>query len=240
MFSLKTLILACIISVALTGLFCYWMQSKNDGIGLLESQIRIIEQEKKELDEQIMISEGIIQNLNSLVGNKVETIDSLKSIIARIRRQSFQKQLEIDSLIAFDSSKAVEQYRLALETLGVIPDMADRLTLREIGYGAKFLFGYSGMQLQIHLQEQAFNELESLLSLKESIITEQINIISTSKKILKKTGLEVDLYKSAYEDATRFWANRISLVIGGTSNYVNGTVHFGVGATLGIKIWSNK
>ena len=240
MVSWKAIPASIIISVLITLVFCYWMQSKADDSDNLSQQIKIIQKEKDSLDAQVLVSYGIIENLNGLIGYKVETIDSLMMVLRRIRRQSHNRQMEIDSLIASDSSRAIQQYRIALETLGVIPDMSARLTLREIGYGAKFLSDYQGMQLQVHLQAEAFNELELLIILKEDVITEQKNIIISKEKKVEQTEMESDLYKAAYEDVTRFMANRIVVVAGGTTVYVNGVFHFGAGVTFGLKLWGNK
>lgn len=237
----QTIILA-IFSHALIGAGGWFLNewTRTDNTGILEQQIETIQQQKEILETE---KESILENIATLneIGNEQrEEINFLVRKIADMEQTIEVKQVEIDSLIAMDSTKVVKLYRIALENLGIIPNMGERLTFREIGYGVKFLTKIPQLELKINLQNTAFDGLQSLVTTKNKIITELEHLNSTEKRITKQSELQSDLYKAAYAHATRFWARRIVFSVGGTTVYVNGVIHFGVGATFGFRLWGNE
>ncbi len=237
----KIVIIAMFSHLAFGAICIYVYDSfRIDNTSLLTQQIKTIQAEKEISAKE---KESILENiatLNEIGEEQRSEINFLMGKIADMERTIEVKQVELDSLIAMDSTKVVKLYRIALENLGIIPNMGERLTFREIGYGVKFLTKIPQLELKINLHNRAYNTLEALVTTREATIFDLESLNSAERRTNEQSELQSDLYKSAYEHATRFWANRIVFSVGGTGVYVSGVFHFGVGATLGIRLWSNE
>ena len=236
----KTILFA-IMSHLIFGAICVFVVDQFRGTSVSLEQLQIIEVQKDKLKKAIKTSEEVINRKQKLLSFNAVTIDSLQGVIVRIIQQSSEQVIQIDQLIADDSSRAVEQYRIALQNLGVVPDMSERLTFREIGHGAKFMFQFQGLQLQVSVDAQRTVALTETMLLHQQVIAEQNKIIIANDELLMWSSEEVELYKSAYEESSRWMANRIvlSLTFGGSYGFdqiVRPSIQLG----LGVRIWGNK
>lgn len=160
------------------------------------------------------IREGININLERLIFKSADTIDSLESVIASVRMQSGKKAEAIDSIIAVDSANAVEQYRVMLMNLGIVPDFTAHLTFREIGHGAIFLSNYQGLQLELLLTNTTYDVLKDKYNLRQQAFNELAKVNANNKLILANERQQKNEWKTAYENETGFLKDRIILGIG--------------------------
>lgn len=209
---------------------------------ILEEQIKIAEREKDSLKTEIQLGDARVNVLKGLANYQTKKIDSLKNELKKIRRSNKRKSATIDSLIADDSTRAIEQYRIALQNLGIIPDMSERLTLREIGHGAKFMNDIPSLQLQTYLMQSTIDEQDELIETKDETITELENSRNNWKRMNQQSENQTNLYKLAYENATRFWANRLvaSIGIGVNYNPISKGIDTGLQLHVGFRLWGNK
>jgi len=205
----------------------------------LESKIEALEDSLGSLTIAEAVSIGVIENLEVLIFRKSDENDSLRLIIKHIRKQSEQRREEFDVMIAEDSARVVEIYRLALENLGVIPNMSERLTFREIGHGAKFLSDYQGMQLELYEVNQSYKALNENFVLQRLALTESKKLVNIKESKFQVAVEQRDEYKAAYESVTGFWKNRIIIGIGygGQFSFNNDQVTHGVQIGVFFKIW---
>lgn len=211
----------------------------NNDNSFVEEQIEYLQSQRDSLVTEIAVGEQKISLLKDLAGTQRFKIDSLEVELIKIKQLYRLKGKTIDSLIAKDSTNAIEQYRLALQNLGVIPDMSERLTLREIGYGAKFISEIPSINLQLSILEMTNKNYERLDSIRIATIAEYEKQEIKYDRLIRNGTHQTEVYRQAYENATRFWANRIIVYLGVGANY-NETIKPGLQLGVGIKIWGNK
>lgn len=233
-------ILFAIATHLIFGAFSVFIVDQFQGKTVDLEQLQTIEKQKTKLVKAIKASEDTIIQTKNKLDFVLHKVDSLEAVVVRIRKQSAQQELQVDSLIADDSSRAVEQYRIALMNLGVVPDMSERLSFKEIGHGAKFMFQFQGLALQVNVADQTNIDLQEALVLQEMIEDEQDIIIRTKDELLMWSSEEVQLYKTAYEQSTRFMANRLIVYLGfGGSYTADQVIRPSIQLGLGVRIWGN-
>ena len=238
----KIFILAALSHLAFRAICIYVYDSiRIDNTSLLTQQIKTIEAEKERLakEKESLLKDNV--TLNEVGEGQREEINFLVSKIADMERTIEVKQVELDSLIAMDSTQVVKLYRIALENLGIIPNMGERLTFREIGYGAKFLTKIPQLELKINLHNRAYNTLEALVTTREATIFNLESLNAAERRTNEQSELQSDLYKAAYENTQRFWYSRLVVSAGvGVSYLTNKTFEPSLYVGIGIKLWSNK
>ena len=215
------------------------IHEKTDSQTLIDS-IAVIKKELVMLRTEKEISIGVRESLANSLNISSETIDSLERVIRWITRQDQAKQEQLDEMFARDSATTIKQYRLALENLGVIPNMSERLTFREIGLGAKLLNGFTSLKLEYNVLGKKYTQLEKSFSIQDLDLAECNSLNGINDEIITAIQRESNSYRLAYESANSFWKDRIIFGIGygGQFNFNDNQVTHGVQAGVFIKLGS--
>lgn len=204
------------------------------GMLLYSAYNRGKETKDKEWQKKFQTYEQEVQaynlKLHETIEQQTKVIDSLKAIKPKIITKYVKEATQIDSSLAQDSTKenATRLYRTKLSDLSVKPDTLPDLTVREIGWGAKFF-----------LELQAKREL--LLN-RDDVIMKQDDLISSLTEANKGLHEEIGLLKlqinNLPEEEDSFWEDRFPVIIGGGIGYdINQkTIVPTVGIYFGIRI----
>ena len=134
--------------------------------------------------------------------------DSLKKIPPKIDRQIVYRERQIDENIAKDSTKAIVEYRRALQDNDEIPEGTKDLTYREIGIGSKLISRVPKLELKVKTYEEIVFKDEIIIS----DLKYQIGGYQELNEMQKES---TKYYKALYEDEASFWnSNYLWLGIG--------------------------
>ena len=134
--------------------------------------------------------------------------DSLKQIPPKIDIQIVERERQIDENIAKDSTKAIVEYRRALQDNDEIPEGTKVLTYREIGIGSKLISRVPRLELKVKTYEE--------IVFKDDIIISDLKYqIGGYQELNEMQKESTKYYKSLYEDeASWFNSNYLWLGIG--------------------------
>lgn len=165
-------------------------------------------------------------SLDGIVKRLLKDLDSLKNIPAKIIVEYKERQAEIDSTLASDSTQAIPLYRNGLSELDVIPDETPILTNREVGLGAGFF-----LELKTK-RELLFSSYD--LQLKQEDIIDKLR--QANKELIKENTLL--RLKPVVRDEESIWNHRFPLIIGGGVGYDIDRKQIGgsVGVYWGVRI----
>jgi len=107
---------------------------------------------------------GIVDSLTSHIATLEKERDSLLTIPPLIDRQIVYRERQIDENIAKDSSRAIVEYRKALQDNGDLPESGEYLSFREIGLGAKNMARLPSLRLKIKTYEEIVFKGEIIIS----------------------------------------------------------------------------
>jgi len=124
--------------------------------------------------------------------------DSLLTIPPKIDRQIVYREREIDENIAKDSTKAIVEYRRALQDNDEIPEGTKDLTYREIGIGSKLISRVPKLELKVKTYEEIVFKDEIIIS----DLKYQIGGYQELNEMQKES---TKYYKALYEDEASFW-----------------------------------
>ena len=146
---------------------------------------------------------GIVDSLTSHIATLEKERDSLLTIPPKIDKQIVYRERQIDENIAKDSSRAIVEYRKALQDNGDLPESGEYLSFREIGLGAKNMARLPSLRLKIKTYEEIAFKDEVIISDLKYQIGGYIELNEMQKESVK-------YYKALY-DKESAWYN---------SNYV--------------------
>ncbi len=138
------------------------------------------------------------QQLNRDKFYLIQTIDSLMQVPAKIEKQVIYLQAEVDSIIAKDSLNSIKEYRSGLKLLGIRPEIAPTLTLREIGLGALTFRETYGLRLRIIASNEIISNQDILIGKQENLIDIKDNVIKTDSSIILSLELLVEEVKPTW------------------------------------------
>lgn len=210
------------VSITLAGVLLYSAYNKGKEVKEKEWQ------DKFALYEQQVVLKN--DSLDAVISDQQRVIDSLKAIKPVIVTKYIRETAQIDSSLKADSSKenAISLYRTKLSDLDVVPNGLPDLTVREIGFGAKFF---------VELQEK-----RELLFNADDVIIKQDDLISTLTDANKGLNQQVQLLRTQISTSTEqeesFWKDRFPVILGGGLGYDvdRKTVVPTVGIFFGIRI----
>jgi len=145
--------------------------------------------------------EKVQDSLAQAIRVKQLEIDSLKSLEPKIIIKYRDKQQNIDSVIAVDSTKSIPEYRGGLSLLGVTPDTTKDLSYREIGFGAKF-FNKLQESIDLILLKDQINEKQNLIIQQ---LNDKVNLLASETELLKLKKCE----------EPSWWYRRFIVYLGG-------------------------
>ena len=145
---------------------------------------------------------GIVGSLRLHIATLEKERDSLKQIPPLIDIQIVERERQIDENIAKDSSRAIVEYRKALQDNGDLPESGEYLSFREIGLGAKNMARLPSLRLKIKTYEE--------IVFKDDIIISDLKYqIGGYQELNEMQKESTRYYQELYEDESAWYNSKI-------------------------------
>ena len=186
----------------------------------------------KELKARVVVEKAKAQSLNRDIFFLVQKIDSLMELPPEIEKQIVYLQAEVDSAIAQDSLNAIPEYRKGLNLLDIRTESTPKLTLYEIGSGARVFRETYGLRLKV-------NSYLNIIDSQDALIGKQENLLEIKDNVLMLDSLTIEAQDLLIHQLDGFFVKRFGLYGGVGMSYDGYKFAPSIQLGVGIFLWRN-